>query len=79
MKKIIIASLLLITTSAISQVAQAPIQKNITLVLSVEDTQVILDCLQEKPYAKVAGLIQNIIGQAQVQLAKQKDTTTKKK
>jgi DNA-binding GntR family transcriptional regulator len=76
MKKTIIASLLLITTTAFSQVAQAPVQKNLTLTLSVEDTQTILDALKSKPYESVAGLIQNIVRQAETQL---KDTIGKKK
>lgn len=75
MKQFLVVISILIFTGVQSQV-QAPKFKTVKLELSVEDTQLIIDALQERPYAKVAGLIQNIVRQAETSL---KDTVTKKK
>lgn len=75
MKHLFVALSILIFTGVQFQV-QGPKFKTVKLELSVEDTQLIIDALQERPYAKVAGLIQNIVRQAEASL---KDTIAKKK
>lgn len=75
MKHLITALTILIFTGATSQV-QAPTQdKKLTLILSVQDVDVVLNALQQLPYKDAAGVIQSIYGQAQRQL---NDTIKKK-
>lgn len=77
MKQTLIAVLFLISFTGISQTSQAPKQdKKVTLTLTVQEVDVVLNALQKLPYEQSASIIQSIYGQASKQL---QDTATKKK
>ena len=77
MKKIIITLLILISFTGISQTGQVPKQeKKITLTLTVQEVDVVLNALQTLPYKDAAGVINSIYSQASRQLA---DTSKQKK
>lgn len=68
MKKTLLILGIITSFGAISQV-QAPKQdKKVTIILSVQDVDVVLNALQQLPYKDAAGVIQSIYGQAQRQL-----------
>lgn len=77
MKQTLIVVLFLLSLTGISQTSQAPKQdKKVTITLTVQEVDVVLNALQALPYKDAAGVINSIYSQASRQLA---DTTKPKK
>ena len=81
MKRLFIALLIILGCILQGQAPAPPQQpKTITLTLSVQDTETVLEALGKLPYEKVAPVVQSIWTQAQKQLNTQNlpDSTKQK-